>query len=74
MTIEHRHVFHLIRGIMVELINAPKELGATRDELYGEADRWANYADAVSRGSAESIVVEWVGTDTIGLHIVRRTT
>lgn len=64
---------YLIRGIQVELQDPPKALGQTNSELRGTADVWANYAEAVSRGSAESITVSWDEHGTIRPHVIRRT-
>lgn len=74
MNLDHRHFFYLIKGIKVELINPPRELGNARADLDPTARVWCDYAEAVSRGSAESITVEWDEAGVIKPHVVRRTT
>lgn len=63
---------YLIKGIQVELKNPPKQLGQTNAELYGTAEVWGQYADAVSRGSAESIVVSWTENGVVRPHVIAR--
>ena len=65
-----RHISYLVQNIQVHLKNPPLTLGRTRRELEPTALVWGEYAEAVSRSTAESITVSWDENGIVRPHIV----